>query len=89
MIYKYKDLNTEGVSTNLEENDLAIAIISNLLNTAVIKNRWFVNASNTLQSIKNTYKAIASGYYLGAVLRQGRNKEDSISTKWMSYLHSP
>lgn len=41
LLNKFKDLNTDNLPINLEESEKAYAIISNLLNITLIKNRWF------------------------------------------------
>ena len=40
LLNKFKDLNTDNLSINLEESEKAYSIIANLLNITVIKNRW-------------------------------------------------
>lgn len=42
LLNKFKDLNTDNLSVNIEENEKAFAIISNLLNITLIKNRWAI-----------------------------------------------
>lgn len=41
LLNKFKDLNTENIPINLEESEKAFAIVSNLLNITLVKNRWF------------------------------------------------
>lgn len=39
---KFKDLGSESLTISLEESEKAYAIVANLLNLTVIKNRWFM-----------------------------------------------
>jgi hypothetical protein len=86
-LLKYRDLSSEqGVS--VEESEQAIAVVANLLNAAVIRNRWFLPPHSTQTAVKSLYRALASGQYIGAAVRSGR-KESSLNEQWMTYLHGP
>lgn len=86
-LLKYRDLtNEQGVT--LEETEQAIAVVANLLNAAVIRNRWFLPAQHTHAAIKSLYRALGGGQYIGAAVRSGK-KEGSLNEQWMTYLHGP
>jgi hypothetical protein len=61
--------------------------VANLLNLTVVKNRWFTQWGQLESSIKGTFKALASGLYVGASNRQARG--ESLSSQWYSYVHGP
>ena len=65
----------------------AYALISNLLNLTIIKNRWFINPPHLINIVKNTYKSLASGLYVGSAVRQNRSSEARLSANWLSYCH--
>jgi len=64
-------------------------VLANLLNATVIKNRWFVGPASTVHLIKECYKNVGGGHYIGAALRHNRNNDVSLNEKWMCYLHGP
>ena len=49
ILTKYKDLNNDAINVLIEENERSLAIIANLFNLSLVKNRW-VSSSNSLLS---------------------------------------
>ena len=88
LLNKFKDLNADSVPISLEESEKAYAIISNLLNITLLKNRWFSTWKDIEAGIKTALKSLASGLYVGASTRQGR-PEGSLTAQWQSYTHGP
>ena len=66
-----------------------MAIIANLLNVTIIKNRWLCPPEQMLARIKETYQSLGKGLYIGSVLRQNRKETDKINDIFMSYIHGP
>jgi hypothetical protein len=88
-VVKYRDLNTEGPTVALEEQEQSFALVANLLNATLLKNRWVSTPETVLAQTKELYKGLASGIYVGAALRQSRKESPTIAHQWMCYLHGP
>jgi hypothetical protein len=86
---KFKDLNNDSLGINIEESEKAFAIISNLLNITLVKNRWFNQWPQLEASIQSIYKSLASGVYIGAGIRQNRGNVESLGSQWQCYTHGP
>jgi hypothetical protein len=88
ILNKFKDLSTDTLSISLEESEKAYAILANVLNITVVKNRWLMEWSQLDARVKGIFKSLAGGLYVGAASRQGRGGE-GLTNHWYSYVHGP
>jgi len=49
---KFKDLNIDGLTVSLEENEQSFALAANLLNATLIKNRWVATPAQVISQAK-------------------------------------
>lgn len=66
---------------SIDEESKIWKIVASLLGVNLVKNYWGVDKEGNSNFIKNMYKSLANGYYLGAITRNNEQNEDSSSNR--------